>query len=492
MPLVKLAYAEAVNNSKEPLSQWPRDTQAQDRRLRPFCRPRIQPTFQIQPQDLIFTIGSCFARNVEQHLIIEGSNVAATRFESLCEVEGVKVKSSTLNKFVAQSILNELRWALDPGAEFPWDSIVEVRDGRFVDMQLAAGLMPASKETMFAIRRSTLAYMKMIKEAKVVILTLGLAEAWYDTDYRLYTNTMPLKGAIEKYPDRFELHILDYNELVSTLREILRLLEAYGDPDFRMLLTVSPVALATTFGGDDAMIANCYSKSVQRAAAEAICRENSHVDYFPSYESVTLSDRSLAWREDQAHVADDVVRLNVLAMQNAYVRAERIGWPQETDEDSRTGALILVKRATTFAASGDLAAANTLFARAAEIAPDEVLVHIRWGLSLFEQKAFAEAAAELSKAMELGGQSYGIAYPLGKCLARTGNYEAAEKALRVAINDLPNKAGPLRLLAKVLQALGRKEEAMRFFEESESFEIRDARTCASVGQSPADCIARNV
>jgi Tfp pilus assembly protein PilF len=492
MPLVKIGYSDAMANSGHPLARWPREVQAQEKRLRPFCRPRIQPTFQIQPQDLIFTIGSCFARNVEQHLIIEGSNVAATRFESLCEAEGVRVKGSTLNKFVAQSILNEVRWALDPGAEFPWDSIVEVKDGRFVDMQLAAGLMPASKETMFAMRRATLAYMKMMQKAKVVILTLGLAEAWYDIEYGLYTNTMPLKGAVEKNPDRFELHILDYNELVSTLREILRLLETYGDPDFRMLLTVSPVALAMTFGGHDAMIANCYSKSVQRAAAEAICRENSRVDYFPSYESVTLSDRSLAWRDDQAHAADDVVRLNVLAMQNTYTRAQTFGVPVASDKDERAEALMQVKRATTAAATGDSVAANTLFAQASELAPDEVLVHVRWGLSLFEQKAFAEAASELTIAMELGGHSYGIAYPLGKCLARIGDYEAAEKALRVAIEDLPHKPGPFRLLAKMLQALGREEEAMRFFEESDSLEIRDARTSASVGQSPADCIARNV
>jgi Flp pilus assembly protein TadD len=94
--------------------------------------------------------------------------------------------------------------------------------------------------------------------------------------------------------------------------------------------------------------------------------------------------------------------------------------------------------------------------------------------------------------MELGGQSYGIAYPLGKCLARTGDYEAAEKALRVAVNDLPNKAGPLRLLAKVLRALGRKEEAMRFFEESDSLQMRDARASGTTEQSRVDGIARNV
>ena len=35
-----------------------------------------------------------------------------TRFESLCDSHGVRVKPDTLNKFVAQSILNEVRWAL--------------------------------------------------------------------------------------------------------------------------------------------------------------------------------------------------------------------------------------------------------------------------------------------------------------------------------------------------------------------------------------------
>jgi len=42
------------------------------------------------------------------------------------------------------------------------------------------------------------------------------------------------------------------------------------------------------------------------------------VDYFPSYESVTLSDRSLAWRDDLIHVKPEIVATNVGRMAAAY------------------------------------------------------------------------------------------------------------------------------------------------------------------------------
>jgi Tfp pilus assembly protein PilF len=464
MPLVRLSYDEALHNNGRPQSMWPRDKESQEARLRPFCLPGIEPTFSIAEDDLVFTIGSCFARNVEQHLIIEGFNVAVTRFEGLCEAEGVKVKSNTLNKFVAHSILNEIRWALEPGTEFPWDSIVEVKDGRFIDMQLAAGLMPTSKEAMLGMRRAVSNYMKMVKQAKVVIVTLGLAEAWYDTKFDLYTNTMPFKAAAERCPGRFELHVLEYNELLSTLREILRLLETYGHPDFRMLLTVSPVALSSTFTDRDALIANCYSKSVQRAAAEVISRENPRVDYLPSYESVTLSDRSVAWRDDQAHVSDDAVRVNVLRMQSAYTRSKTRNAAGRSTENARAGALAMSKRAAALQEDGDANSASDLFRRAAEIAPDEVLVHVRWGLALFKQQAVAQAAEELGKAMALGGRNYGIAYPLAKCLSKLNDQAGAEWALRMAIEDLPEKPGPCRLMAKTLKRLGRHPESVPFLE----------------------------
>src|SRR6201999_3175901 len=95
-------------------------------------------------------------------------------------------------------------------------------------------------------------------------------------------------------------------------------LARHGRPDLQILATVSPVALNSTFTGDDILLANTYMKSALRTAVEVFARSHERVDYFPSYESVTLSDHRRAWAEDEAHVTDEIVRRNVLLMLEAY------------------------------------------------------------------------------------------------------------------------------------------------------------------------------
>jgi len=458
-PLAKLSYEEALQNHEEQRTRWPRDKEAQEARLQPFCQPIIRPTFSISPDDLTFTIGSCFARNVEEHLIAAGFNVAVSRFDQICRDEGVEVKSNTLNKFVAQSIVNELRWALEPGAEFPVDSIVEVKGERYLDMQLAPGLLPTRLKTALGIRRAVSSYMRLVKDAKVVIVTLGLAEAWYDTKLGLYTNSMPLPATAARYPGRFEHHVLEYNQLLASLREMLRLLERYGHPDFRMLLTVSPVALGSTFTEHDALVANCYSKAVQRAAVEAACTENPRVDYLPTFESVTLSEPSLAWREDRAHVSTQIVRLNVLRMENSYAALPDAAGQQHSLNGARVQALKLAKEANELFRSGEFQRADELFQQAVMLAPDEVLPHVHWGDALYRREQWGDAARELQTAMDLGGRRYNMAYILAKTYAKLEDWGAAELAAKAATEDMPNDPGPHRLMAKVLKRLGRESEA---------------------------------
>lgn len=477
-PLVRHSYEEALRNHEAAVTRWPRDAEAQEARLQPFCQPAIRPTFSIGRDDLVFTIGSCFARNVEQHLIAAGFNVAVSRFEKMCQDEGVQVKSNTLNKFVAQSIVNELRWALEPGAEFPVGSIVEVKGDRYLDMQLAPGLLPTKFQTALATRRAVSSYMRLVKDARVVIVTLGLAEAWYDTTLGLYTNTMPLPATAARYPDRFEHHVLEYNQLVSALREMLSLLEQYGHPDFRMLLTVSPVALGSTFTQHDALVANCYSKSVQRAAAEAICRENPRVDYLPTFESVTLSDQALAWREDRAHVSTEVVRLNVLRMERAYADPGTGAKLADSLDADRAHALKLAKQANALFRSGELERADDLFEQAVEMAPSEVLPHMQWGEALYRRQKWLDAARQLQAAMDLGGGRYNIGYTLAKCYAKLGDWTAAETAAKAAIDDVPDNPGPYKLMAKALQNLGRAAEAS-------SYQARYRELEAGAGQAQA-------
>ena len=67
------------------------------------------------------------------------------------------------------------------------------------------------------------------------------------------------------------------------------------------------------------MVANSYSKAALRVAAEIATRSFDHVDYLPSYETVTLSDRALAWEDDLVHVRNDMIELNVARMLAAYL-----------------------------------------------------------------------------------------------------------------------------------------------------------------------------
>ncbi len=89
-----------------------------------------------------------------------------------------------------------------------------------------------------------------------------------------------------------------------------------------MIVTVSPVPLTATYRDADVMTANCYSKSVLRTAAEEITQTFEAVHYFLRFESTALSDRSVACRDNEIHVSQDIVDLNIGRMVQAYIEAE--------------------------------------------------------------------------------------------------------------------------------------------------------------------------
>jgi hypothetical protein len=159
-------------------------------------------------------------------------------------------------------------------------------------------------------------------ECRVIIMTLGLSEVWFDTLTGLYLNVAPRPAAIKAYPDRFRMHVLSFEEAYAFLDRTLGLLRKHGRPDLRVILTISPVPLTVTHRTEDVMVANSYSKSVLRVAAEHALVDHPFVTYYPSYESVLLSDRRRAFEEDMVHVTDDLVRLNVGRMVSAYAGKE--------------------------------------------------------------------------------------------------------------------------------------------------------------------------
>jgi len=167
--------------------------------------------------------------------------------------------------------------------------------------------------------------MQNVVNADVFIMTLGLIECWFDTQSRLYLNGAPPLSACRRYPGRFEFRVLDYDEVLNYLEEIWTLVKENGKPGIKMLLTVSPVALLSTFRDQDVLVANAYSKAVQRAAAERFATLHDDVDYFPSFETVALTDPKIAWKpKDYRHVTPHLVRRIMAQVMKSYI-GEKVG-----------------------------------------------------------------------------------------------------------------------------------------------------------------------
>lgn len=319
-PLYIIPGPQAVANRKDnSYARWPSRSDP-DNRVEPIAKPAFDIPFQLIPGEKVFTIGSCFARNIEQELEERGFEVPARQL-----LKRADLKLSTdglLNNYGVTSILQELVWAFDSSRPFDTSKgFVEVSRGRYVDLHLPSGLKPEPLELVDRRRQAIIECTRELASCRAVILTLGLAEVWFDSHAQQYLNESPRPSFVRGQPDRFELHVLDYAFTHNCLKEALELIRANGPIGVQVLLSVSPVPLNATHRKCDVMAANTYSKSVLRSIAEAVVSEYDFVHYFPSYENVVLSDRRIAWKEDQVHVTPELTKFNVTRMLAACTKA---------------------------------------------------------------------------------------------------------------------------------------------------------------------------
>jgi len=262
------------------------------------------PGFALDAKSRFFCLGSCFARNIEEHLIYRGVEVLSKRVVSPKD-EWPARANGFLNKFTTHSMVQELRWLAQPPAD-PGEHLLETAKG-WRDMHLTPGLQGTTRERALE-RRHWLAadYFPRIARADVLIMTLGLNEVWRDTVAETRLNAAPGLWEVRREPGRFVLEITDVAENVAALEEARSLVKALN-PAMKIVVTVSPVPMGTTFSGRDIAIANTLSKATLRAAADAFQMKHDDVDYFPSFEMATLSTRGFAYAPDCLHVADRVV-----------------------------------------------------------------------------------------------------------------------------------------------------------------------------------------
>jgi len=309
--------------------KWP-DQREPNPRMQGLIAVSSTASFEIKTHDKIFTMGSCFARNIERRLTEIGFEIPMRTADLEEILESFGHSPDYLNKYNTGAMSAEFQWALE--GKLPDDETLFVETSNGVGHDLFMTSAARTKNTIGevrAMRRSMQQGMQSIRDCRIIIVTLGMAEAWRDLKSGLHINQAPPASIAQAEPDRFVLEVMSYEEILADLEAIHAMLTKLGHPDFKMLLTVSPVPLLMTFRPMDVITANSYSKSVMRAAAEAFVFRHGNVDYFPSYEPITMSERKITYTIDNRHVQSGAVARVVDRFMSLYAPSIQFESTQE-------------------------------------------------------------------------------------------------------------------------------------------------------------------
>ncbi|WP_334050865.1 GSCFA domain-containing protein [Alteromonas gracilis] len=263
----------------------------------------FKPKFKFNKDTSFFTIGSCFARNVENYLmqkkvplLSKMPNVSGEYFAA-----GGKDRSGYQNVYTPGSVLEASRLvALEDRSH----AIAEV-NGLYYDL-ITHGLKGLEEANAVAIREAMLDVYQNIKHTDVMVITLGYTEAWYYKPANAWVNQSPANPKLRALSEDFELVVFDFEKTKIIIEEALSNFRKVN-ANIKFVITVSPVPLGSTFTEDHILVANQRSKSTLHTVAHQLTSTFNDVDYFPSYEIVSLSNREIAFEEDNIHVRSTMV-----------------------------------------------------------------------------------------------------------------------------------------------------------------------------------------
>lgn len=304
--------------------------------------PVVHTRFQVGPDDLVGTLGSCFAQHLARHL--SRSNIRYFVPESA--PEGMDAAEATRRNYgvfsarygnvytVRQAVqLIERAYGSYSPQEQPWsrgDVLVDpfrptVEPDGFSDV----GALLADREAHLAAVR------RVFDESSMIVFTLGLTEAWQSRDDGAVFATAPGVNGGQWDPERYEFVNFDIDEVRSDLAHWCELVRAVN-PTVKILLTVSPVPLIATYEDRHVLVSTTWSKSVLRVAAEDAYRRFDFVDYFPSYELISAAS---APRNYYASDLREVEEMGVAHVMRTFTRhyLQGLGW-QASGANASSGA----------------------------------------------------------------------------------------------------------------------------------------------------------
>ena len=204
--------------------------------------------------DSIVCLGSCFASNI-------ATKLKESKFTAVDNPVGILFNPAS----IARSV--ELMAKQTPINQ----SDIFERNGRYVSFMFHSTLSGATPEEAIEVMQNGVAEGgKQLKNAKLIIITLGSAYVWRDRSGKVVANCHQV-GA-----KNFSAERLSLEQSVHNLEDLLSLTSA------KILFTVSPVRHL-----NDGLEGNFVSKALLRVAIdEIIKRHPERASYFPSYEIV--------------------------------------------------------------------------------------------------------------------------------------------------------------------------------------------------------------
>lgn len=294
-----------------------------------FYEPRnigFEASDKFSKADGIFTMGSCFARELESAFNADGFNILSIDHEALQSPEfgdsDGKSRSGFFHRYNLGAMCQEFQRAFDE-LDFKEEAtlLVETHPNEFADLNYTDQPARLNLEGVIKRRAISKQMVKNVAHAKVIILTLGLTEAWFSKADNLYANSVPA-DIIARHRADYECRHISYEENFNFLESIYGLLKKHHvDGDFHLFVTVSPVPLRHTFAQEDIVIANMCAKSTLRAVANEFIKGKANVSYFPSYEIVMYSNRDMVWRPDRIHINKECVKFIVQNFKHNYFNA---------------------------------------------------------------------------------------------------------------------------------------------------------------------------
>ena len=438
-----IPYAEArALKARNPRARWPSVADS----LKGEAWPQLHPSFRIRSGQTIFTIGSCFARNIERHLTALGCHVPMADFH-LPPHEFHGAANGAMNKFHPPSFRQSLGWTAaihDRDGKVTWADCAPMAygfgDGRYFDLDIGA-TGAVTQERFIDRRQHIYDIFASVFTADCLMMTPGLIEAWRDRATGFYMHEPPTQKAMLADRDRWELEILSYEQCLQDLLAAIDTVRA-RNPGIKVLVTTSPVPMAATFSGQDILVANAESKAVLRAVCGTVTRLRPMTDYFPSYESATLSNPVGVWEPDRLHVASGFVGKIVSHMLDSYL-------------EGVDGAARAYQRAKTLLHDRGYEAAVEAAREAVAINPRHTEARIVLAEALVRLYRCAEAEAELKALLQTEPDRSDLWILLARAITRSEDGgRRAQEAVRhietglglpsVTVSDFRAVAGTVR------------------------------------------------